>query len=525
MKQDDHSILSFIKQTFQIKSNVKTLQDLVNTKMLYDILIECDYKYFFGSLNLTFDTSFGILFTEISEILVTVTNYIVKSGVSLTNDFEDLKQVNTGSLISGNEIEIMKLLELVVLAILNCANKESFIDKLLLLDEHIQSDILNIVEQYIVVEERYSLQHSPSKSKPYYPIINENSKMKFDQERNVSQEELSEAQTLIKELKLSCDKYEENVNELEKKIARLTLENDTIKIEHSQLKLENINLKKKVDKKDGSADFNKLEEIKTLRSQFEEQRRNYQSKTEKLTDEIEMYKNKLAAFDSQKSRLDQFDAMKEKVQYYENVIKSNYDPSVISNIKLNEKELREKGDRITELLKKNELLESQKAKLEQEINELQTRTKKEKEVNLVSINYNEKHVSRKEREKDLNKVSEIDILLVNKTNYSGSKLKKVQKNFNSELFVIPEQSSQEELVKEIALLKERMMAMSYDNEVLTKENAEMKTKYEREFELVTSAVYNLGVQHMNMKADLSSKLKENPPWLIKERQKFFNGDI
>ena len=58
-----------------------------------------------------------------------------------------------------------------------------------------------------------------------------------------------------------------------------------------------------------------------------------------------------------------------------------------------------------------------------------------------------------------------------------------------------------------------------------KEKAVMKERYEREFELVSSSLYHLGLNYWNMKMEFTQKIKEKPTWLMKERQKFFNGDF
>ena len=64
-----------------------------------------------------------------------------------------------------------------------------------------------------------------------------------------------------------------------------------------------------------------------------------------------------------------------------------------------------------------------------------------------------------------------------------------------------------------------------DIEFIKKESSETKEKYEREFELVSSSLYNLGLCYWSMKVDYNQKLSEKPTWLMKERQKYFNGDF
>lgn len=64
-----------------------------------------------------------------------------------------------------------------------------------------------------------------------------------------------------------------------------------------------------------------------------------------------------------------------------------------------------------------------------------------------------------------------------------------------------------------------------DVEFIKKESLDLKEKYEREFELVSSSLYNLGLCYWSMKVEYTQKLVEKPTWLMKERQKFYNGDF
>lgn len=58
-----------------------------------------------------------------------------------------------------------------------------------------------------------------------------------------------------------------------------------------------------------------------------------------------------------------------------------------------------------------------------------------------------------------------------------------------------------------------------------KDIGSIKERYDREFELVSSSLYNLGLSYWQMKMDYTQKINEKPTWLMKERQKFFNGDF
>ena len=56
------------------------------------------------------------------------------------------------------------------------------------------------------------------------------------------------------------------------------------------------------------------------------------------------------------------------------------------------------------------------------------------------------------------------------------------------------------------------------------ENDNLKMHFDKEFELMSSVIYNLGFQFWSLKCEDSEKLKQNENWLVKERIKQYNGD-
>ena len=57
-----------------------------------------------------------------------------------------------------------------------------------------------------------------------------------------------------------------------------------------------------------------------------------------------------------------------------------------------------------------------------------------------------------------------------------------------------------------------------------KEKEDLKTKFNDEFVLMSSVIYNLGFLYWSMKSDYEDKLKQNKGWLEMERIKQYNGD-
>ena len=57
-----------------------------------------------------------------------------------------------------------------------------------------------------------------------------------------------------------------------------------------------------------------------------------------------------------------------------------------------------------------------------------------------------------------------------------------------------------------------------------KEKDDLKTKFNDEFVLMSSVIYNLGFLYWSMKSDYEDKLKQKKGWLEMERIKQYNGD-
>jgi len=64
-----------------------------------------------------------------------------------------------------------------------------------------------------------------------------------------------------------------------------------------------------------------------------------------------------------------------------------------------------------------------------------------------------------------------------------------------------------------------------DIENCKKENIENKNRYEKEFELIASSLYNLGLNYWSMKITSANESNEKPSWLKKERKKIYDGDL
>ena len=97
-------------------------------------------------------------------------------------------------------------------------------------------------------------------------------------------------------------------------------------------------------------------------------------------------------------------------------------------------------------------------------------------------------------------------LISNDTN--DSKLQNIIAQYESQLDEILEKKSQ---------IENRL-------NLSEKEKDDLKNKFNDEFVLMSSVIYNLGFLYWSMKSDYEDKLKQNKGWLEMERIKQYNGD-
>lgn len=171
--------------------------------------------------------------------------------------------------------------------------------------------------------------------------------------------------------------------------------------------------------------------------------------------------------------------------------------------------------------------------------------KKEREKENDLINENKAFMNTiKQKEFELNEVNSIVRILEEKQNYLNqqnedlfSEKKLLEKTIDLKADTIKEQNDNiSTLNKKLELFQDEIFLLSDklnmeikrkadDIENCKKENDENKNRYEKEFELIASSLYNLGLNYWSMKISSANELNEKPSWLKKERKKYYDGDL
>ena len=93
----------------------------------------------------------------------------------------------------------------------------------------------------------------------------------------------------------------------------------------------------------------------------------------------------------------------------------------------------------------------------------------------------------------------------------------IQNNTNNQSLIAQYESKLEAALEKYNHIENQLNASE-------KEKDDLKNKFNDEFVLMSSVIYNLGFLYWSMKYDYEDKLKQNKGWLEMERIKQYNGD-
>ena len=93
----------------------------------------------------------------------------------------------------------------------------------------------------------------------------------------------------------------------------------------------------------------------------------------------------------------------------------------------------------------------------------------------------------------------------------------IQNNINNQSLIAQYESKLEAALEKYNHIENQLNASE-------KEKDDLKNKFNDEFVLMSSVIYNLGFLYWSMKSDYEDKLKQNKGWLEMERIKQYNGD-
>lgn len=552
--QIDDAILESLNNLFQTlsKNPIKSFSELIDQRTLLNICLEMDKDFFISlNTNFIFEKNIGILFAEMKELISKMLDCIKKSEANLKSNFsKDFDYLNINSLINLDNQEVRKLVNLIILLMFNCPERNLFYDIINNFEEFHVLELEKILERYMILDsiQRESIRESRlSKSPLHYrnTISNNNLEnsnhnyvdseytLKFmsridllEKDRDNLEKERIEFTAKINDLEKEIEHHKKDKNNLTKTI--LNLEETISKKEHDKEELNKIILNQNISLKHYEELEGDIKFINDFKFKIEEKNSEIECLNHEIRDikesheiEIKMYNDRIdileetnrnnsemkIQYEKMKDLIKEFQATKEKLNLMESTnkeflkIKNNY-MTVLdqkSNLEVENKLLEEK---LNECIKNNNKLKEENDRLDT----CHSTEKKRKNSHDENENYYINIINEKD---SYIKLLESKVLNLEKIDISD--------NNKSDLF-----KKNEMLLKTLELELNKKIE---EVELFKKDNFETKERYEKEFELMASSVYNLGLHYWSMKMEYAQKLSEKPNWLIKERQKYFNGDF
>ena len=263
---------------------------------------------------------------------------------------------------------------------------------------------------------------------------------------------------------------------------------------------------------------------------------NYSQKKENLkllnSDEQSILNNLINPYIiSQSEETEHQSDYKTKIDQLEKELKSEKERA--SKIKLFEEQYNSLKKKISSLESKNVSLLKELLECKNTIKNLEkTIEEKNNKMGILQAKLEEKNKLLKEKDIQLNKEMESTKDLkskleeINNNDKNNNKINIIEnfednKKYKEALMTIDDLKIENNQLNEIIKVMElKIEEKKHDD----KEKEELKSRYEKEFELMSSAIYNLGFQFWSLKLEDSEKLKQNENWLVRERIKQYNGD-
>ena len=557
------------------KKPLKSHKELVNTKLISEIGLEMDKELFERvSNNLVNDQSFGILIADLTDIRKAFLSILNDPSFTPSPSFEEIKEFEVTGIAKKNEEEIIKLEKIILLGIFFCKNKDILIDIIDKLDESIQNVLYDdILKNYISFEEeeRVSIRNSIRSS--FKPDQNQNSDRIKYLENELAKE--IDNKNIIEKLKKELDLNKiENVN-LKNKVNELNqkLIFSSKEIESLKNKLNQVNKNEKNNNKNNNEILlikqeleEKKKEIEKINEKYKNNENILEDKIEQLNREIEISREKEINFKDLQNKYEklnkEFETIKYKAKNYDDLKKENElliknkNQNIFSEYNNNNNNINvEKYENEIKYLKnmiqeKNNEIESYKNKFNDDdnndnIENYQNEIKTLK--NTIQDKNNEIENLKNQLISFQNKISyetnengdSIQNPFINKTNINNFSLKPTEKNIENnlkedekkDLNEIKNKENEEQIKLMAEKIKDLQMELEKTKEakegiaaIYEKKKEEYENRIKKEFELISSAMCNLGFSYYSMKYSYEEKLKHNPNWLIKVRQKQYNGD-
>jgi myosin heavy subunit len=470
-----------------------------------------------------------------------------------------LENINVNTLLKNDKNETRKLASALIMYLFNCEKKDAYIDKIAMFDDYHQQELLKIVEKYMYIDETEKIiSRSVSQrntigdyftesdfTAKYMSRINNLEKERDNIERekmeltNKMTELENEYGLIVNENQMLHEKVNKNQQSNHKKDYELEQLkknnfdlNSNIKqlVEHTKEVKTIPELRARLDDKDA--------EIKQAKKDYSDLEASHAVEVNKLNEQIDLLHENISRLSDMKGKYEKMkeafkdhDVIKDKLNYYETVNK-DYTKLKMNYLTLSEEknslekivkdyEHKERSSSLiksvtkTEPVREDRELKQQLEKKDQVIKELRNKLiRHEEEISTL-----EENLVRQNKEKSQKEVIYKEVVV--EKEIPSKEIANEIKPIDDSVFLDKIKQLENEMRKIKLETEAEISKKNEEVEFYKKDNEETKDRYEKEFELMASSVYNLGLNYWSMKMEYTQRLNEISSWIIKKYNNLF----
>ncbi|CAG9321802.1 unnamed protein product [Blepharisma stoltei] len=311
MDEIEKSLVIWINE-MKLNKLCNNFSELSDGVLLYELMSKVSPDYFdLDSITIDAHDNWALKLANLRRLKKTIDNYLDKE-LRVNHEKYDQIELATIARKSGQE-ELLKLMELVMFAILNCEEKETFINPIMKLDEKCQTNLMIFIKNILGEDDSGSAEESKISSKEINRLREEKSK-------------------LVRK-----------ISTMQKELSALNEQKSSILSERDELKVINVGLENELIRKSASCAIPseffdlRVEEIRNkeraenlsfiIKSEIDDVKKEYEAEIANLKDELDVANSNLCKLAQTEKTLQDYKKKIEKnsaiVKKYSDLVKQH----------------------------------------------------------------------------------------------------------------------------------------------------------------------------------------------------------
>ncbi|CDW80227.1 protein hook homolog 3 [Stylonychia lemnae] len=302
------SILEWF-DSFNIEHIPDTFTDLYNGIALFEVLNKVDIMFWPRNKILTGPISDDQSISNFNNILSGLDKYYHQKLDCIINS--QTAQIDSEKLVIDKEQSTLyDIIELIMGTVINCEDKQEYIERMLNLDEKTQEDLKKLIEKAL---NRMSVEMSEASqvSDSTAHLEMQSQIERLERERKLLREKIQEVENESRSLKYEVKEKNLLLKNLEQQVQQLSYEKELRDMRGSKQELDLSGLKG-IGELEAQISF-KDKEIQELKHQIEEQKNNFKTQIKEYKEEIQETKERLMKQQKSEAQMEVYKQMIEEV--------------------------------------------------------------------------------------------------------------------------------------------------------------------------------------------------------------------